>query len=49
MFPSNGEPAYDNIADREVEVKEPQAGHRKEKEKKERNCKEEEIELLSAY
>ena len=31
------------IADRGVEVEEPQAGHRKEKEKKEKNWKEEEI------
>ena len=37
------------MADRGVEVEEPQAGHRKGKEKKEKNWKEEEIELLSAY
>ena len=47
MFPSNGERT--TIADREVEVEEPQAGHRKGKEKKEINWREGEIELLSAY
>ena len=47
MFPSNGE--CTTVADRGVEVGEPQAGHRKGKEKKEKNWKEKEIELLSAY
>ena len=47
MFPSNGERT--TIVDRGVEVGEPQAGHRKGKEKKERNWREGEIELLSAY
>ena len=37
------------MADREFEVEGPQAGHRKGKEKQERNWKEEEIELLITY
>ena len=44
MFPSNGE--HRKMADGEVEVEEAQAGNRKGKGKKERNWKDEEIELL---
>jgi hypothetical protein len=44
MFPSNGERT--TMADCEVKVEDPQAGHRKGKGKKERNWKDEEIELL---
>ena len=44
MFPSNGERT--TMADGEVEIEKPQTGHRKGKRKKERNWKDEEIELL---
>ena len=47
MFPSNGERTA--MADGEVEVEKPQAGHGKRKEKKERNWKDEEMELLITY
>ena len=43
MFPSNERAT---MANGEVEVEESQAGHRKGKGQKERNCKDEEIELL---
>ena len=47
MLPSNDERT--TMADREVEVEEPRAGHGKGREKKERNWKQEGIELLIAY
>ena len=42
MFPRSGEST--TMADHEVDEKEPQAGHRKGKRKKERNCKDNERE-----
>ena len=47
MFPSNGERT--TMADGKVEVEKPQAGDGKGKEKKERNWKDEEMELLITY
>jgi len=47
MFPSNGERT--TMADGKVEVEKPQAGDGKGKKKKERNWKDEEMELLITY